>query len=154
MYSLSAVKVKVPDTTRCDHLGGPKRRKITRTTINDRGEEVTEEVWEETQEASASEQQTDEANAAQPQGSPADSSAANSPASKGPARASEDVALKEQPGQQGHSTIFACQIVSTVVNICIYIYTHIYTHCPNVTCNLPRRQPPRLQLPTSFKDVS
>ena len=83
----------------CDDIGGPKRRKVTRTTINDRGEEVTEEVWEDTQVASASEEQADEANAAQPQGSPADSPAASSPASKGPAGALEDVALKEQPGQ-------------------------------------------------------
>ena len=83
----------------CDDIGGPKRRKVTRTTINDRGEEVTEEVWEDTQEASASEEQADEANAEQPQGSPADSPAASSPASKGPAGALEDVALKEQPGQ-------------------------------------------------------
>ena len=77
------------------HVGGPKRRKVTRTTINNRGEEVTEEVWEDTQEASASEEPTDEAHVAQPQGSPA-----NSPAAQDPAGSSEDVALKEQPGTQ------------------------------------------------------
>ena len=57
------------------------------TTINDRGEEVTEEVWEDTQEATASGEQADGAIAAQPQTSPAGS----------PAK--EDEALKEQPGQ-------------------------------------------------------
>ena len=88
-------KAKVVDSDKApDHAGGPKRRKVMRTTINDRGEEVTEEVWEDTQEASASEEQADEAIGEQPQGSPADS-----PAAKSPAKASEDVALKEQPGQ-------------------------------------------------------
>ena len=72
------------------YAGGPKRRKVTHTTINDRGEEVTEEVWEDTQEASAS----GEPIAAQHEVSPADS-----PTAKSPARASEDSALKEQPGQ-------------------------------------------------------
>lgn len=97
---MSSVKAKVLDSNALyDLVGGPKRRKVTRTTINGRGEEVTEEVWEDTQEASASEEQADEANAAQPQGSPADSPASNSPAAKGPAGASDDVALKEQPGQ-------------------------------------------------------
>ena len=92
---MSAVKAKVSDSNSLhDVVGGPKRRKVTRTTINDRGEEVTEEVWEDTQEALAREEQTDKANAAQPQGSPADS-----PAAKGSAGASDDVALKEQPGQ-------------------------------------------------------
>ena len=79
--------------------GGPKRRKVTHTTINDRGEEVTEEVWEDTQEASASGEQAHEAAVVQHQGSPADSPAANSPAAKSPAKAAEDSALKEQPGQ-------------------------------------------------------
>lgn len=74
--------------------GGPKRRKVTHTTINDRGEEVTEEVWEDTQEASASGEQAHEAAVVQHQGSPADS-----PAAKSPAKAAEDSALKEQPGQ-------------------------------------------------------
>lgn len=73
--------------------GGPKRRKVTHTTINDRGEEVTEEVWEDTQEASASGEQPQEAAGVQHEGSPADSPTANSPA-----RASEDSALQEQPG--------------------------------------------------------
>ncbi|KAL3143752.1 hypothetical protein ABBQ32_003584 [Trebouxia sp. C0010 RCD-2024] len=73
--------------------GGPKRRKVTHTTINDRGEEVTEEVWEDTQEASKSGEQPQEAAGVQHEGSPADSPAANSPA-----RASEDLALQEQPG--------------------------------------------------------
>lgn len=81
-----------------------------RTTINDRGEEVTEEVWEDTQEASASEETAEEAIAAQPQGSPA----ASSPAAKSPGGASEDIALKEQPGQRRHHNLFACRRVSIV----------------------------------------
>ena len=89
-----------------DHVGGPKRRKVTRTTINDRGEEVTEEVREDIHEVPA-----DEANAAQPQGCPAKSFPANSPAAKDPAGSSEDVALKEQPGQQRHWTMYACRTV-------------------------------------------
>lgn len=61
-----------------------------RTTINDRGEEVTEEVWEDTQEAAGGkEEQVDGAVAAQPQASP---SPTDSPAK-------EDEPLKEQPGQ-------------------------------------------------------
>ena len=55
---------------------GPKRRKVTRTAINDKGEEVTE--------------QTD----GQPDAAPA----ANSPAGESPEKAPADDALKEQPG--------------------------------------------------------
>ena len=87
------------------YAGGPKRRKVTHTTINDRGEEVTEEVWEDTQEASASGEQPQEAIAAQHEVSPADS-----PSAKSPARASEDSALKEQPGQSKHSAAYMLPI--------------------------------------------
>ena len=69
--------------------GGPKRRKVMRTSINDKGEEVSEEVWEDTQPASASQEAADGSVAAKPQDSPAGS----------PVKASEDDALKEQPGQ-------------------------------------------------------
>lgn len=65
-----------------------------RTTINDKGEEVTEEVWEDTQEAAGSEQHGDAAGVGRPQ-----RSASGSPASNSPEKASQDDALKEQPGQ-------------------------------------------------------
>lgn len=74
-----------------------------RTTINDRGEEVNEEVWENSQEAAPSEEQEDEAAIAQPQ-----ASAARSPAGKSPEKASQDDALKEQPGQYGASGLVVC----------------------------------------------
>lgn len=73
---------------------GPKRRKVMRTAINDRGEEVTEEVWEDSQDASTPEEQDQQADARQPQ-----VSAARSPVSKSPEKALQDDALKEQPGQ-------------------------------------------------------
>jgi len=73
---------------------GPKRRKVVRTAINDRGEEVTEEVWEDSQDASTPEEQDEQADARQPQ-----VSAAKSPVSKSPEKALQDDALKEQPGQ-------------------------------------------------------
>lgn len=78
-----------PGNVKAGDATGPKRRKVTRTTINDRGEEVTEQVWEDSQEVSAS-QQTD----GQPDAAPA----ANSPAGKSPEKAPADDALKEQPG--------------------------------------------------------
>lgn len=36
----------------CDAATGKKRRKVAHTSINNKGEEVTEEVWEEEEEAS------------------------------------------------------------------------------------------------------
>lgn len=114
-----------------DHVGGPKRRKVMRTTINDRGEEVTEEVWEDTQEASATEEQAGGAVAAQPQGSPGSGPAANSPAAKSPAGASEDIALKEQPGQYRYRKLFACCTVS--ISACERVQV--------VICSLPFLQP-------------
>ena len=73
---------------------GPKRRKVMRTAINDRGEEVTEEIWEDNQDASTPEEQDEQADGKQPE-----ESAARSPVSKSPEKASQDDALKEQPGQ-------------------------------------------------------
>ena len=75
---------------------GTKRRKVMRTTINDRGEEVTEEVWEEESHERLVKQQTeDEDCKSQPQ-----TALANSPAGESPDKASQDEALKEQPGQR------------------------------------------------------
>lgn len=65
-----------------------------RTAINDRGEEVTEEVWEDSQDAATPEEQDEQAVARQPR-----VSAAESPVSKSPEKALQDDALKEQPGQ-------------------------------------------------------
>ncbi|KAL0049157.1 hypothetical protein WJX82_007778 [Trebouxia sp. C0006] len=73
---------------------GPKRRKVMRTAINDRGEEVTEEIWEDNQDASTPEEQDEQADGKQPE-----ESAARSPVSKSPEKASQDDALKEQPGK-------------------------------------------------------
>lgn len=87
--------------------GGPKRRKVMKTTINDKGEEVTEEAWEDSQEASpepqqaaseqpnrqraASEQSREQRAASeQPQEAP----------SVSPEKSQQDDALKEQPGKQ------------------------------------------------------
>lgn len=72
---------------------GPKRRKVMRTAINDRGEEVTEEVWEDSQDTSTPEEQEEPADARQPK-----VSAARSPVSKSPEKAMQDDVLKEQPG--------------------------------------------------------
>lgn len=73
---------------------GPKRRKVMHTAINDRGEEVTEEVWEDSQDASTPEEQDEQADRRQPK-----ASAAEMPVSKSPEKALQDDALKEQPGQ-------------------------------------------------------
>lgn len=92
----------VPCPLRCDFphgyaTAGPKRRKVLRTTINDRGEEVTEQVWEEedSQEASPRGQLDGQPEAASAANSPA---AAARPASKSPDKPVQDSALKEQPG--------------------------------------------------------
>ena len=77
-----------------DCAAGPKRRKVMRTAINDRGEEVTEEVWEDSQDTSTPEEQDEPADARQPK-----VSAAKSPVSKSPEKAMQDDVLKEQPGQ-------------------------------------------------------
>jgi len=73
---------------------GLKRRKVMRTAINDRGEEVTEEVWEDSQDASTPEEQDEQADERHPE-----MSAARSPVGKSPEKALQDDALKEQPGQ-------------------------------------------------------
>ncbi|KAL0020891.1 hypothetical protein WJX77_007890 [Trebouxia sp. C0004] len=67
---------------------GPKRRKVMRTVINDRGEEVTEEVWEDSQDASTTEEQDEQADGRHPRVS----------AATNPEKALQDDALKEQPG--------------------------------------------------------
>lgn len=87
-----------PGSVKAGSAAGPKRRKVMRTTINDRGEEVTEEVWEDSQEASASGQQEDEADGGEPQVAVTSSPAGNSPAADSPEKTSQDDALKEQPG--------------------------------------------------------
>ncbi|KAA6424838.1 MAG: DNA polymerase delta subunit [Trebouxia sp. A1-2] len=82
-----------PGTVKAGNAAGPKRRKVMHTAINDRGEEVTEEVWEDSQDASTPEEQDEQADRRQPK-----ASAAEMPVSKSPEKALQDDALKEQPG--------------------------------------------------------
>lgn len=79
-------------TDYCASADGVKRRKVMQTVINDKGEEVTEEVWEDSQQASPQPENAPKAASEQPQASPSEPS---------PAKASQDDALKEQPGQFG-----------------------------------------------------
>ena len=75
-----------------------------RTTINDKGEEVTEQVWEDSQEEPSPSQQPDsQPDTASGDGPAAKGSAGSSPAEKGPSgnspgKPAQDDALKEQPG--------------------------------------------------------
>ena len=64
------------------------------TAINNRGEEVTGEVWEDSQDASTPEEQDEQTDGRHPR-----VSAATSPVGKSPEKALQDDALKEQPGQ-------------------------------------------------------
>ena len=75
-----------------------------KTTINDEGEEVTEEVWEDSQQASPEPEEASQAASEQPSGQraaseqPQKARAASAQASPSPEK-SQDDALKERPGQ-------------------------------------------------------
>ncbi|KAL0023387.1 hypothetical protein WJX79_001953 [Trebouxia sp. C0005] len=90
----TAAAPKKPPAKKGNAAAGPKRRKVMHTAINDRGEEVTEEVWEDSQDASTPEEQDEQADRRQPK-----ASAAEMPVSKSPEKALQDDALKEQPGK-------------------------------------------------------
>ena len=97
---------------------GPKRRKVMKTTINDRGEEVTEEVWEDSQQASPEPDQASPAASAQPQAQRAASERPHASPAASPEKSQQDDALKEQPGQFAHHNITAaCRRVGTSLGV-------------------------------------
>lgn len=78
-----------------------------KTTINDRGEEVTEEVWEDSQQASPEPDQASPAASAQPHPQRAASEPPQASPAASPEKSQQDDALKEQPGQFAHHNITA-----------------------------------------------
>ena len=78
-----------------------------KTSINDRGEEVTEEVWEDSQQASPEPEQASPAASEQPQAQRAASEKPQASPAASPEKSQPDDALKEQPGQSAHYRITA-----------------------------------------------